>query len=124
MLIQISSGIGGPMECSRAVTLLFESLHKEFEDIELIQAHEARTEGCHTSMLFASGHVLSILEGTVEWICKSPFRPNHGRKNWFVSVWIVPDKQVVQTDGEIRFERFQCGGKGGQNVNKVETGFV
>lgn len=25
-------------------------------------------------------------------------------------------------ENEIRFERFHCGGKGGQNVNKVETG--
>lgn len=28
----------------------------------------------------------------------------------------------VTTDGVYRIEKFHCGGKGGQNVNKVETG--
>ena len=28
----------------------------------------------------------------------------------------------VTTDGKYRIEKFHCGGKGGQNVNKVETG--
>mgnify|MGYP002508575773 CR=1 FL=1 len=28
----------------------------------------------------------------------------------------------VAAEGEYRIEKFRCGGKGGQNVNKVETG--
>lgn len=31
-------------------------------------------------------------------------------------------EKEVYKENEIRFERFHCGGKGGQNVNKVETG--
>ncbi|CCY70267.1 peptide chain release factor-like protein [Eubacterium sp. CAG:161] len=72
--------------------------------------------------MFETGHDLSGLEGTIQWICQSPFRPNHKRKNWFIDVSIIPEQKIVCTDPSIRFERFHCGGKGGQNVNKVETG--
>lgn len=38
------------------------------------------------------------------------------------SVLFETEQEVICTDSAIRFERFHCGGKGGQNVNKVETG--
>lgn len=123
MIIQISSG-QGPAECELAVGKLFESLKKEFPDIELLSSHATRysREGCFSSILFYTGCDLSGLEGTVLWICKSPYRPEHKRKNWFVDVSVIPEAESVVCDSEIRFERFHCGGKGGQNVNKVETG--
>lgn len=121
MLIQISAGLG-PLECSRAVTLLYESLKAEYPDILLCDSRENRRPDCHKSILFSTTSDLSSLEGTVEWICKSPFRPHHGRKNWFIDVSIIPPATIVCKEGDIRFERFHCGGKGGQNVNKVETG--
>lgn len=135
MIIQLSSG-QGPAECELAVKKLYDSLKKEFPDIEMISSHEAkRTEGC-TSILFQTGQDLSELEGSVQWICRSPYRPNHKRKNWFVDVSIISEAETIRKDNsmlsggekevykenEIRFERFHCGGKGGQNVNKVETG--
>lgn len=46
MIIQLSSG-QEPVECELAVKKLYDSLKKEFPDIELISGHEAkRTEGC------------------------------------------------------------------------------
>lgn len=39
-----------------------------------------------------------------------------------MDISIIPEKPVICTDNDFRFERFHCGGNGGQNVNKVETG--
>lgn len=39
-----------------------------------------------------------------------------------MDVSVIPDRAAIATDKEYRIEKFHCGGKGGQNVNKVETG--
>ena len=121
MIIQISSG-QGPAECELAVCKLYESLKKEYPDMKEISSHISHFSGRCTSIMFETEEDLSCLEGTIQWICQSPYRPTHKRKNWFVDVSIIPEQQIICTDNNIRFERFHCGGNGGQNVNKVETG--
>ncbi len=121
MIVQISSG-QGPAECEMAVGLLFDSIKAEYEDIELLSEHCSRFSDGYTSILFSTEQDISELEGTIQWICKSPFRPNHKRKNWFVDVSVINEVEEIAKDGNIRFERFHSGGNGGQNVNKVETG--
>lgn len=121
MRIQISAG-QGPPECQLAVAKLFAALKEEYGDLEVISETRGCGKGCLDSIRFRTGHDLSGLEGTVLWICRSPFRRDHKRKNWYVDVSIIPDVEKVAADGEYRIEKFHCGGKGGQNVNKVETG--
>ena len=121
MIIQLSSG-QGPTECELAVVKLYETLKREHSDIELIQQHESKTPGCCSSIMFSTEDDLSDLEGTIQWVCESPFRPHHKRKNWYVDVSIIPEVPSICKHNDIRFERFHCGGNGGQNVNKVETG--
>lgn len=121
MLLQLSSG-QGPAECELAVGKLYETLKKEFPDMELVSDHPGRNPGCYTSILFETKQNLAWLEGSIQWICKSPFRPNHKRKNWFVDVSVIPERKEICKEQDIRWECFHSSGKGGQNVNKVETG--
>lgn len=121
MIVQLSSG-QGPVECEQAVEKLYYSLLNEYGDITEVSRHQSKFSKYPTSILFITDSNLSELEGSIQWICKSELRPGHKRKNWYVDVSIIPERQEICKDNEIRFERFHCGGKGGQNVNKVETG--
>lgn len=121
MTVQISAG-QGPSECQMAVAKLFEALQKEYGDLELLSETRGNEKGCFDSIRFRTGHDLSGLEGSVLWICRSPFRKEHKRKNWYVDVSILSDQAEIAAEKEYRIERFHCGGKGGQNVNKVESG--
>ena len=121
MIVQLSAG-QGPEECQIAVGKLYDSLKKEYDDLEMVSFKVGRIKGSYHSILFLTEQDLAELEGTVLWICKSMVRPGHKRKNWYVDVSIIPEKEEIEDSAEYRIEKFHCGGKGGQNVNKVETG--
>lgn len=126
MKIQISSG-QGPVECELAVGLLSKALQEEFTGLEVKKSVPARAENCYSSIVLEVKNnelesEIRKLEGTVQWICRSSFRPHHKRKNWYIDVSILSEAENVNADLEYKVEYFHCGGKGGQNVNKVETG--
>ena len=120
MLIQISSGQGSPKECEFASNLLYQELLKEFLDLEVIMTNFTEKQ-CLKSAIFYSSDDLSYLDGTVQWICQSPFRANYKRKNWYIDISILKEQFRFDKLNDIRFETFRSAGKGGQNVNKTST---
>lgn len=121
MKIQLSSG-QGPAECELAVGLLYEALKREYPDIKLIDFVQGKRKGGFTSIRFDTNQDLHGLEGSVLWICKSPYRPEHKRKNWYVDISVIGEEKRITEEKLVRYETFRSGGKGGQHVNKVETG--
>ena len=124
MILQISAGMGS-VECQRAVFGICKDLMKEIPSLEILSYVDGEEKETFYSVMLSSDEDLSYLEGTMLWICKSCYRPEHKRKNWFVDVSIIPETVNVDdnfSEADIIVEKFHASGPGGQNVNKVETG--
>lgn len=127
MLIQISSGIKGPVECERAVYLFAQSLLGEIKGSLIVKCKESKYHAvCYTSCAIRVPDNVDVSEfnGTVLWKCESPYRKGWPRKNWFIDVSTIEEAKYLDEDveGKIKYGTSHSGGNGGQNVNKVETG--
>lgn len=121
MIYQISSG-QGPAECELGVAKLLAYLQNNYE-VSVIDTSPGYHEGTHRSVRLYTDADLSEFLGSVQWVCRSPYRPTHKRKNWFIDFSACAVAVSEQfTPEQVVFDTFRSGGKGGQNVNKVESG--
>ncbi len=119
MLLQISSGIGGPAECELAVARFTEWLER-LGGVVLNKARGSR-DGLYRSTLVSIENG-DAYAGTVQWVCQSPLRPGHKRKNWFIDVSLCAEPTSEQFNaGKVEFQSFKASGAGGQHVNKTES---
>jgi len=126
-ILHVSAG-QGPEECRWVVACLATAFAREAvaaglscEPVEPVAGPSASIllrvsgEGCDA---FAR-----VRTGTIRWIGTSPFRPNHKRKNWFVSVKPAPAEDAVPEfqEQDIRYQTFRASGPGGQHVNTTDS---
>lgn len=129
-IIQITSG-RGPTECCWVVAQVlkkfieavknnsidYKILHREkgVENLTL-QSVTVQLEGKKLS------EFLNQWKGTIQWIGVSKFRPQHKRKNWFVGLYEIEQKQQFQIhEKDISYQATRSSGPGGQHVNKVSS---
>jgi len=126
--IQISSG-RGPIECNLAVQHSLRVLLQEAEhynlSIETKQQEKANGVLCSVTLQLSGDNVdvfLSRWLGTIQWICKSPIRPQQKRKNWFIGIFeINHNNEIDINESLITYESMRSAGPGGQHVNKVNS---
>ena len=129
--LQMTAG-RGPDECTWVVARLLPVLIKEAEQagiihdvLDMIPGNMADT---YRSVLLRLQGQMCLTwaaqwNGSIQWIGKSPFRPRHKRKNWFIGVRVMtPPKQATQlSEKDIVVQATQASGPGGQHVNKTAS---
>ena len=126
--LQITAG-QGPDECCRAVYLFYKHLIKKAQKhqkmIKITEKISSKTQKkCYKSVLLTINdkEFFQQYVGTILWICQSPFRKNHKRKNWFIGVEFIDfEKDMSFNINDIIVEKTRSGGPGGQHVNKTES---
>lgn len=127
-LLQLSSA-QGPEECCLAVAKALKKIMKEAEQLKLKLSILEQEIGRHSDTLRSvlvsvegeqTDQLVEQWVGTIQWICQSPYRPKHGRKNWFIGVACFDGVKFID-DSEIKFETMRSSGAGGQHVNKTDS---
>ncbi|MGJ4907121.1 peptide chain release factor H [Bradyrhizobium sp. HKCCYLS2033] len=121
----------GPAECRLAVAHALQRLANEAEAADCacaIAREQTDRHGPASAIVVLDGSTASDLarrwtQGSLLWVCRSPLRPHHGRKNWFVGIVDLPlsERMATLAATDVRFESFRAGGPGGQHQNKTES---
>ena len=143
MMLLLLSAAQGPAECCLAVA-----------KISLIVQREAAGRGLKVTVVDDQpGEIPNTLKsvvlsvegeqasafveewcGSIQWQCQSPFRPQHKRKNWFISARVINSSDSMKASlsptndvgnalnmTDIQFETCRSSGPGGQHVNKTNS---
>jgi peptide chain release factor len=128
--LHITSG-QGPVECAWVVVKVLEKMMEEAATLGLkpktIEAEPGEPGTLLSALISISGDArqpsfANSWRGTVQWIARSPFRPECKRKNWFVGVEVFePVTETTFKPQDVRWETMRARGPGGQHVNRAES---
>lgn len=132
IMLQLTANTG-PAECCLAVkhamTVLMREGAKAGVKVEVLEEEPGAVPGTYASLLLglaskeenqAARSLAQKWCGTLVWICDSPYRPGHKRKNWFIGGALHEAPEPLP-DSEIHFEAMRASGPGGQHVNKTSS---
>jgi len=130
ILMQLSANTG-PAECCLGVAKLLAHLERKVRAVgltlTLVEEVPLGTTGLPQSVLLAleggdetCRRFAAPYAGTILWVCPSPLRPRHPRKNWFLDVALFAEPPR-SFGSEVRLETMRSSGPGGQHANKTET---
>lgn len=130
-IVSIHAGAGGTESCDWADMLL--RMYRRYCDTrgwknELVDIQPGEGAGIKSATLLVTGDYaygyLKAERGVHRLVRISPFDANKRRHTSFASVDVVAeieDAEVELKMEDVRVDTFRSGGKGGQNVNKLET---